>query len=118
MTTPIEQLSSSGSVSPTPASHSGISFALKPADNYTDTTGVNTKAVKVEPEEKTTRKITSNSFMSKFLGGIAGTVIGASLALVFSWLTIEFIGGSYGLSTIILVLVSAAVGYALGQMFD
>jgi len=49
---------------------------------------------------------------NSFLGALVGTVI----ALILSWFSISFIGGAFGITTIILLLVFSTIGYALGNM--
>ncbi len=58
----------------------------------------------------------SKRFLRKLLASFAGAVLGAAFALALSWFTIEFIGGDYGLSTLILALVGGVIGSATGRL--
>ncbi|WP_299372230.1 hypothetical protein [uncultured Kiloniella sp.] len=45
-----------------------------------------------------------------------GALIGATIALAIGWLSIIFIGGAFGATTVFLLLVGSIIGYALGNM--
>ena len=48
--------------------------------------------------------------------GFYGAIIGATIALTIGWLSVSMIGGAFGLTTVILLLVGSSVGYALGHI--
>ncbi|WP_162199364.1 hypothetical protein [Kiloniella litopenaei] len=45
-----------------------------------------------------------------------GALIGAVIALFIGWLSISFIGGTFGITTVFLLFVGSTIGFALGRM--